>query len=129
MAALVNEGETEVLEAIKARYATLYLGLYENTTEPAETATLATLTEQTSGTGYARIALTQANWTISGDTMTNLLKTFTAAGGDWGNQYGYFIGTTSDNTGKLLVVHHFTNGPFYVADTGSIDITPKLQAS
>lgn len=129
MAKLVNEGETETLEAIKARYATLYLGLYEDTTEPPETATLATLTEQASGTGYARIALSQADWTISGDTMTNLLKTFLAAGGDWGNQYGYFIGTTSNNTGKLLVVHHFTNGPFYISNTGSIDITPKIQAA
>ncbi len=129
MPKLVNEGETETLEAIKARYATLYLGLYEDTTEPAETATLSTLTEQAGGSGYARIALAQADWTITVDIMANLQKTFTAAGADWGNQYGYFIGTTSDNTGKLLTVHHFTNGPFYVADTGSIKITPKIQAS
>lgn len=85
-----DQGENDCLTKwIKNGYTTLYLGLYENTTEPAENATLAGLTEQ-SGSGYARIALASADWTVTNDTATNLEKTFTASGGDWGESVWIF---------------------------------------
>lgn len=124
----VDAGETDALTKwIKNGYTTLYLGLYENTTEPAENATLAGLTEQ-SGLGYARIALASADWTVLNDAVTNLEKTFTATG-DWGNQYGYFIATTLDNTGLLLFVEHFSNGPYDVTNGSTVKITPKITAA
>lgn len=132
MGKLVNEGESDVLTKwIKDSYVTLYLGLYTNTTEPAETADLASLTEP-SGFGYARIALASADWSIASavnDVIENLQKTFTASGGTWGNCYGYFIGTTVDNTGLLLFVEHFSNGPYDVTDGSSVKITPSITAA
>ena len=124
-----DQGENDCLTKwIKNGYTTLYLGLYENTTEPAENAALTGLTEQ-SGSGYARIALASAVWTVVNDTVTNLEKTFTASGGDWGNQYGYFIATTSDNTGLLLFVEQFSNGPYDVTNGSTVKITPKIMAA
>lgn len=129
MAKLVNEGENRLLNLILnqlAQDATWYLGLYEDSSEPGETATLAGLTEQAGGTGYARIALTLASFSIADDIATYAQQTFTASGGAWGNQYGYFIGTTSDNTGKLLFVEHFSDGPYNVNDGGQVKVTPKI---
>ena len=103
----------------------LYLGLYTDSTEPLETATLATITELAL-TGYARIQLLDADWTITDDVAENIAKTFTA-GEVWGNIYGYFIcNIVSGTAGELIFVEHFSTGPFNVADTKTIEITPKI---
>ncbi len=103
----------------------LYLGLYTDSTEPLETATLATITELAL-TGYARIQLLDADWTITDDVAQNIAKTFTA-GEAWGNIYGYFIcNIVSGTAGELIFVEHFSTGPFNVADTKTIEITPKV---
>jgi hypothetical protein len=103
----------------------LYLGLYTDSTEPLETATLATITELAL-TGYARIQLLDADWTITDDVAENIAKTFTA-GEAWGNIYGYFIcNIVSGTAGELIFVEHFSTGPFNVADTKTIEITPKI---
>jgi hypothetical protein len=132
MAKWVNEGENRVADILfgsQAVDATLYLGLYTDLTEPAETITLATIAEET-GDGYARIALTRGAWTVTGDYATYAQQTFTADGGDWGNVYGYFICTTSSGTeGKILGVEHFTNGPYNIYNGDSIRISPKVTIS
>lgn len=129
MAKLVDEGETNVGNIYlknQAQNTNLYLGLYTNTTEPGETAALASLTEPV-GNGYARIALAPADWTESPQgTFANLQKTFTASGGNWGNVYGCFIATSSDGTGKLVGVEHFTDGPYNVSDGSQVKVTPKI---
>lgn len=131
----VDEGETHALQILlngTAGWGTLYLGLYENTTEPAETAVMdGGITEETIGSnGYARIAITTSNWTVSGDTSTAAEKTFTAATATWGNQYGYFLTTTATGTsGKLLWVEHFSNGPYDVTVGSTVAITAKITAS
>ena len=103
----------------------LYLGLYMDSTEPLETATLATITELAL-TGYARIQLMDADWTITNDVAQNIAKTF-VAGEAWGNIYGYFICNVASGTvGELLFVEHFSTGPFNVANTKTIEITPKI---
>lgn len=103
----------------------LYLGLYTDSTEPLETATLATITELAL-TGYARIQLLDADWTITADVAQNIAKTFTA-GEAWGNIYGYFIcNIVSGTAGELIFVEHFSTGPFNVADTKTIEITPII---
>lgn len=128
MAKCVNEGELRVAQILfgaQAVDATLYLGLYTNTTEPAETDALAQITEP-SGNGYARIALSRGTWTVTGDYAQYAQQTFTANGGNWGNVYGYFIATSSDGTGKLMYVEQFTTAPWAINDGDSAKVTPKI---
>ncbi|MFZ5452429.1 MAG: phage tail fiber protein [Thermodesulfobacteriota bacterium] len=107
----------------------LYLGLYTNTTEPAEDATLAAITEP-SGNGYARQAIAcGGDVTLAGGQVTAAQKTFAASGGAWGNVYGYFLATTIDGTGKLLAVEQFSDGPYNVVDQGSVKVTARLTIS
>lgn len=131
MAKWCDEGENRVLNILFGSTAVdsnVYLGLFMNTTEPAETANLAAITEP-SGNGYARATLARGSWTIEGDLATFAQQTF-AATGNWGNVYGYFIATSSDGTGKLLGVELFANGPYNVANNGDeIKITPSIRCS
>ena len=128
---LVDEGEIDVgtwyLKNIQTSRGadSLYLGLYLDTTEPLETDILATITELAL-TGYARIQLMDADWSNTGNLFANIAKTFTA-GEAWGNIYGYFIcNVPSGTAGKLVAVEHFSTGPFNVANTKTIEITPKI---
>ncbi len=132
MAKLVDEGESRILNILlgeTAVDATLYLGLYTDETEPAETAGLADLTE-VSGTGYERKALTRGSgWTVTDDLASYAQQIFTA-GGEWGAVSGYFIGTSTDDSGKLLFVEHFTNGPYPIYNDGDqVKVTPKIRAA
>lgn len=121
----VDQGRNDcATKYVKNGYTNTYLGIYKNTTEPALTAVLANLTEETGG-GYARIALGTADWTVVANVATNLQKTFTPSA-DWGNIYGYFIATTVDGTGLLLWVEHFSNGPYNVLSGVTVKITPKV---
>lgn len=129
-----DEGETLVGDIVLRKDAVtdFYLGLYTDTTEPAETATLTTITEVTVANGYARILLTNTDWTeqaTKGEYL-NIQKTFTANGGNWGNVYGYFLTTVaSGTTGKLAEVEHFSDGPYDVNDGWSVKVTPKVTIS
>jgi hypothetical protein len=132
MAKWVDQGEQDTLEVLfvaTSPWTNTYLGMYTDSTEPGETATLpggaAPITE-VSGAGYSRKTLARGTWSRTGDYVQYAQQTFTASGGSWSNVYGYFIATTLDNTGKLLCVEHFTGGPFNVPDGGSIKITPKI---
>lgn len=133
MAKWCDEGENRVagiLFGSTAVDATLYMGLYTSpTTEPAETAVVADLTEP-SGGGYARIALTRGTWSVTASAAAYAQQTFTASGGAWGNVYGYFINTDSSGTaGKLLAVEHFSDGPYSIGDGDSIKISPTVTIS
>lgn len=132
MAKWVDAGENDVVNILFAAtspWTNTYLGIYSDAVEPGENAGLPTqgnpITE-ISGAGYSRKTLARGSWTITGDYAQYTQQTFTASGGSWSNCYGYFIATSSDNTGKLLCVEHFTGGPFNVPDGGSIKITPKI---
>jgi hypothetical protein len=130
MAKWVDEGENRVLAILfgsTAVDATLYLGIYTNTTEPLETATLASLTEP-SGNNYARKSLSRGTWSVTADLASYAQQTFTASGGDWGACYGAFLATSSDGTGKLLSVEHF--GSSRTINNGdSLKVTPNVRAS
>jgi len=103
----------------------LYLGLYTDATEPVVGSTLSTITELALS-GYARIQLLDADWTIVTDTATNLEKTFTATT-DWGNVYGSFICNVSTGTaGELIAVKQFSGAPFNVLDTKTVAVTPTM---
>jgi len=103
MAKWCDEGENRVLNILFGSTAVdsnLYLGLFTNTTEPAESANLAAISEP-SGNGYERKTLARGSWTINADLASYAQQVFTATG-NWGNVYGYFIATSSDGSGKLL---------------------------
>lgn len=131
MAKLVNEGENRILNILLGATAVdsnLYLGLYTNETEPAETDALAQITEP-SENGYERKTLARGSWDISADLASFAQQTF-AATGAWGNVYGYFIATSSDGNGKLMFVEQFTNGPYNVQNNGDeIKVTPSVRAA
>jgi len=128
MSKWVDDGEHRVADILFGDQPvddTLYLRLYTNDTEPAETAKLVDVTE-VSGNGYSAKALSRGSWTISGEQATYAQQTFEASEA-WGNVYGYYVATSSGETGVLLAVEHFTNGPYNVQSAGDqIKITPKI---
>lgn len=102
-----NEGETLIGQLLYRRVLTdrdagLQLGLFGNSTI-AETITLGAISEPT-GTGYARIELNDANWTVTGDTSSHPQQVFTAGAGGWTPEVqGYFICSKSaGGTPRLL---------------------------
>jgi hypothetical protein len=130
MAKWVNEGENRVLDILVGSQAVdsaLYLGLYTDSSEPGETATLSTITE-VNGAGYARKTLARGSWTIADDLATFAKQTFTASG-VWGQVTGYFIGTSSNNTGKLLAVESFAEGSFNMVNGSVLGLVPKLRVA
>jgi hypothetical protein len=131
MAKMCNEGINDALNILwkGTTRPSFYLGLYTNTSEPAATATLTSITEP-SGGSYARVALSDGDWTVASQIATNLQKTLAASGAAWGNVYGYFICTAASGTsGKLYAVEQFSDGPYNVVDGGSVKITPKFTES
>jgi hypothetical protein len=129
---LVTIGHTDILTWYfkndqSSRVAdSLYLGLYTDTTEPPIDSVLpATNITELALSGYARIQLLDADWTILDDLASNVLKTFTA-GEDWGDVYGSFLTDGSAGASQLIAVKHFSNGPFNVLNGKTIDITPKF---
>ena len=131
---LPDEGETLLLELAAQRILTdrdadLELGLFTNSAA-TETITEATITEPTGG-GYARKALTDGNWSASGDESTYAQQTFTATGSAFtGSIYGYFIATkAAGGTQRLLQVEIDSNGPYTIPENGNYVMTPKLTAS
>lgn len=125
-----DEGENRILNQIFGALAVdgaWYLGLYKNVTEPAEDITLSQFQEP-SGFGYARKTLTKGSWTIVADLASYAQQTFLASGGDWGNIYGYFLATTSNNTGKVIAVCHFTE-PLSVLNGKGIKVVVKIRAA
>lgn len=135
MAKLVNLGETQLLNTYlkgttRPGSANLYLGLYTDVAEPGETANLASITELAAANGYARVAMADANWTVTDDLAAQPQQTFTANGANWGNVTGYFIcDAANGNTANLLFVEHFSDGPYDILDGMSAKITPAILAA
>lgn len=131
MAKWCDEGETLVGNIFlkKAAVTDLWVGLYLDTSEPAEDATLSSISEVPVANGYARIALVNTDWTeqATKGIFENLQKIFTANGGDWGSVYGYFLTDCASGTaGKLVSVENFSDGPYAVNDGWSVKVTPKV---
>lgn len=134
MAKWCDEGETKVGDVFLRKDAPgdLWVGLYLDTSEPAEDATLASITEVPVLYDYARIALTNTDWTeqATKGIFQQLEKIFTANGGNWGTVYGYFLTDVASGTaGKLVAVEDFSDGPYVVNDGWSVKVTPKVTIS
>lgn len=100
------------------------LGLFTNVA-PGETITEATITEPT-GTGYAKIVLTDASWTVTADTAAYALQTFTAGAGGWtGSVQGYYL-ASKGTTPRLVGIEVDGNGPYTFAENDTYDITANI---
>lgn len=125
-----DEGEHDILDVYfgsGAHTGTFYVGLFKNASGLGESSVLTDLVEP-SGGGYARQSVPNADWTITGPEAEATQETFSASS-DWGNIYGYFVATTSDNGGKLLALEEFSDGPYNVLNGGSVKVTAKITAS
>jgi hypothetical protein len=125
-----NEGETLIAQVIHQRThvdrntSGLQLGLFTDTS-PGETITEATITEPTGG-GYSRITLTDASWSVTGDTASYAQQTFTVTGTDYNTDvYGYFI-ASQGTTARLLYVEIDGNGPYDLNVDDTYKITPNI---
>jgi len=124
-----NEGETLIANLIFAnadvdRGTNLELLLFTDTS-PGETITAATLTEPT-GTGYSRIALTDGSWTVTGDTASYPLQTFTTGAGGWtGTVQGYAIVSTG-STPRIVTIEVDPSGPYTFNENDTYDVTPNI---
>lgn len=107
--ALTDGGENAILESFfrNNHTPTFYLGLW-NDGAIAETDTIATLTSEVSGTGYARIAVTRgtSDWGAaaleSGDHKTTSATKQFSAGGTWTQaQDLVLVSPSSGTTGTL----------------------------
>lgn len=102
----------------------LDLGLFTNVA-PGETISEALITEPT-GTGYARIVLTDANWTGAADVRSYAEQTFTGGAGGWaGSIQGYFI-ATKGTTPRLVAIEVDPNGPYTINENDTYKITPNI---
>jgi hypothetical protein len=120
-----DEGDNNSAAILWGRFLTdftgnMELGLFTNVA-PGQTITEATITEP-SGVGYARIALTDGNWS-GGATRSYPQQTFTA-GGTWtGAVQGYFINTLGA-TKRLSIIEVDPNGPYNFILNDTYKITP-----
>lgn len=127
-----NEGETLCNNLIYKnvdvdRGTNLDLVLFTNV-GPTETITAATLTQPT-GTGYAAITLTDANWSVVGDLASYAQQTFTAGAGGWtGSIQGYAI-LTKGTTPRILDIEVDPSGPYTMAENDTYKVTPNITFS
>lgn len=129
---ICDEGEYRALDILFGTQVVdgiLYLGLYKNATELPDDTVLGDLME-VSGFGYARKELTRGNWVL--DTTLGVVGAsyiehiFYADGGAWGDVYGCFIATSSDNSGMLFSLDHFANS-YEIEDGKGLRVTPIVQ--
>lgn len=133
--ALADEGEQQMLD-VYLRGATgptnFYLGLVNDT--PVDTDTVALLTGEPSGNGYARQLIERSNtgWPTlaldSGDyRAVSSVETFTASGGSIGPVTYSFITTTVSGTGGLLVLYNALSTSRTLASGESLDVTSRVK--
>jgi len=126
-----DEGEKLIAQLIYQdghadRDSDLQVGLFTDAS-PGETITEATISEP-AGTGYARITLTDASWSVVGDTASYAKQTFIGGAGGWSPAiYGYFIATqSSGGTPRLLHVEIDDNGPYLINEGDKYGVTPNI---
>jgi hypothetical protein len=109
--ALIGEGRVKIIEKFFQNN-TLYLGLWENTKalNIKNSALLSELSKfELSKNEYSRITIAPTDWTIDSGllTLTLATKTFSPVTQDWNDIRGFFIATTEDNTGDLILTNTY----------------------
>lgn len=107
------------------RGSSLELGLFTNSSGLSASSVLADITEPTGGT-YARIALTDASWTVDANALAEYAKqTFVAIGSAFSAPiYGFFIATTG--TAPKLFHFQVESSSATVSENESYSVTPKI---
>jgi hypothetical protein len=129
---MTTEGETLMAEVVHQRIhidrdADLLLGLFTNVGAD-DSLTEATVTEP-SGTGYARITLTDATWNVTADTADYAQQTFTGGAGGWtGDVYGYFV-ASQGTTARLLYLEIDSGGSYTINENDTYKITLNITIS
>lgn len=134
--ALADEGEQDILAVyLRAGTAptTFYLGLLNST--PTDTTTLATMTGEPSGNGYARQQITRDNtgWpTLALDTgdyrAVAATKTFTASGGTIGPvTYAFLCTNAATGTSGKFLVYNALSSSRTLNDGDSLDVTMRVK--
>jgi len=124
-----NEGETLILSILLTRDLTdrdadLQCLLYTNSGLNLETVAESDLTEVAVG-GYARKAITDANWVISGDQATHAVFDFVPSGADWVGVEGAAIVTNSaGGTKRIIGITAFAAAPVTIADGQTFRVDP-----
>lgn len=125
-----DEGETLIANLMYPQVATdrgvrLDLGLTGNATL-AEASTLTNVNEPSVANGYARIALANSAWSVTGDVANTAAQTFTASGGPIEPAVqGYFIVSTG-STPRLVHYEIDPSPPGVLNDGDSYQITPTI---
>ena len=92
---------------------------------PTDTITAATIVQPTGG-NYAPIVLTDASWTVTGDTASYALRTFTADGSAINESITGYAILTKGTTPRALVVEIDAGGPYTMNQNDTYDITPNI---
>ena len=133
--ALADEGEQDML-SVYFRAGTaptnFYIGLVNDT--PVETDTVATLTGEPSGNGYARqlVERNSTGWPTlaldSGDyRVVSGEETFTASGGSIGPVTYSFLTTTSSGTAGLLIAYAALSASRTLAAGETLGVTARVK--
>jgi hypothetical protein len=132
--ALADEGESDMLAVYfrtQAKRANIFGRLYNDT--PTETDTLATLTGEVTGTGYAAVtfAVSDAGWPTlaldSGDfKVTSSVQTFTA-GGAWTVATNLVLATVASGTAGLHVAWVALSTSRTLANTDTLDVSAAVK--
>jgi hypothetical protein len=133
--ALADEGENAMLDVFfRAGTApsNFYIALYNDT--PVDTDTLATLTGEPSGSGYARslVERNSTGWPTlaldSGDyRAVSSTETFTASGGTIGPVTYACLVTAASGTSGLLIAYNALSASRTLNDGDSLDVTFRVK--
>jgi hypothetical protein len=134
--ALADQGEQSMLDVYfraGSPPASFYLGLWNDT--PVDTDTLADLTGEVSGTGYARIAAARNSTDFptlalaSGDyQVTSVTKTFTASG-TWSAATAMVLCTAATGTAGLHIAWVMLSATRTLIDGDSLDVSLSVKLS
>lgn len=123
---LADEGEIDLLDVYfedQAVRASLFLRLYNDTV--VESDTLATLVNETSGTGYGAITVTRGtDWTApgAGGTGTDMSTKQFAATGTWTDATFLVLATVGTGTSGLLIAANALSTTRQLEDGDTLDI-------
>lgn len=130
---VADEGALDMLDVYfdaQAVRSTLYGRLYNDT--PVDTDTLATLSNEVSGSGYGAVTITRGtDWAapaLDGGVPAVALgsaKTFTATGA-WTAATYFVLATVASGTSGLLVAFAALSATRTLADTETLDVDAKV---
>jgi len=128
---LLNDGQVEFLNVMFKNVTPpdpLYLGLMNETANPALSAQIGSGITEVTGTGYARIPVARnTDWTLAGQIITGSQKTFTVGAGGWTSVNGYFVATASSGNNAIMAEAFAAAQQGNKLEGDTVKITPKYE--